>query len=527
MNLNLSAKNISADLSHKKIPEKYQYLFSEKYFLFLNAVLEKMVSGHQKLMLQRNSHLENGYDYDFLKETQSIRESNWKINPIPEELLNRQVEITGPVEKKMIINALNSNVKVFMADFEDSFSPTWEKVLAGQHYLREANNRTIDFIDDRGKQYALNEQVAILFCRVRGLHLNEKNIFFKNEVIPGCLLDFTMYFFHNYQILINKKTAPYFYIPKLESHEEAKWWSDVFKFTENYFGLDEGTIKATVLIETLPAVFEMEEILYSLKEHIVALNCGRWDYIFSFIKTQSNDPTKVLPDRKSVTMDKHFLKSYSKLLVNTCHKRGALAMGGMSAFIPSKNPEENKQVMLKIKNDKILEVKNGHDGTWIAHPGLAEVALSTFKTAFSDSPNQIGFMNKSLSISKEDLLTPCSGPKTMNGLIENIFVSLNYLEAWLMGNGCVPINGLMEDVATAEISRASIWQWIKHNQSLDCGQLVTRKLVKEILLEQKLLIIKSIDRVHKFEQASKLLEQLILDDEFVPFLTLSAYELIN
>lgn len=470
---------------------------------------------------------------DFLPETSEIRNTDWTIRGIPKDLQDRRLEITGPPNRKMVINALNANVKAFMLDFEDSFSPAWEEVLQGQRNVTDAINRTITYDDAKtGKHYQLNDNPAVLICRVRGLHLIEKHVLFNGKPIPGSLFDFALYFFRNYQTLLKNGSGPYFYLPKLQAYQEAKWWDDVFRFTEENFNLPLGTIKATVLIETLPAVFEMDEILYSLKDHIVALNCGRWDYIFSYIKTLRNHPDRVLPDRQVVTMDKSFLNAYSRLLVKTCHRRGAMAMGGMAAFIPSKDPIKNAWVLEKITADKSLEVRNGHDGTWVAHPGLADTAKAVFDEGLGSRKNQLDILREQdAPINAKHLLEPCDGERTEEGMRHNIRVAVRYIEAWISGNGCVPIYGLMEDAATAEISRASIWQWIKHKKTLSNGKTVTADFFRDCLGEEMLVLEQEVGNVAfnngKFQQAASLMEQLTTSDELADFLTLSSYELLD
>jgi malate synthase len=470
---------------------------------------------------------------DFLADTQTIRESDWTIKGIPEDLLDRRVEITGPVERKMIINALNANVKVFMADFEDSLAPDWQKVIHGQINMRDAVNRTIEYTNpDNGKHYKLVDNPAVLFCRARGLHLPEKHVLFNGQIIPGAIVDFGFYVFHNYKQLLANGSGPYFYLPKLQSHLEARWWAEMFWHAEKQLGLAVGTIKATVLIETLPAVFQMDEILYELRDHIVALNCGRWDYIFSYIKTLKNHPDRVLPDRQQVTMDKPFLNAYSRLLIKTCHHRGAMAMGGMAAFIPSKNAEENKLISEKVFADKLREVSNGHDGTWVAHPGLADLAMSVFDQCLpAGEPNNMHVTRaKDAPVTAKDLLEPCAGSCTEHGMRHSIRVALQYIEAWINGNGCVPIYGLMEDAATAEISRTSIWQWIRHQTVLDNGKPVTIELFRSMLKEEIEVVRKELgDAVYtagRFVEAAKLLDKITTSDELVDFLTLPAYEFL-
>lgn len=518
------------------VSPEHQAIFPFEAQTFLSLLCDKFAGRIEQLLQAREekqARIDAGELPDFLPETQDIREGSWKILGVPQDLQDRRVEITGPTDRKMVINALNANVKVFMADFEDSMSPAWGKVLDGQMNLRDAVDGTISYTNpNNGKHYQLVEDPAVLICRVRGLHLKEKHVTWHGKDIPGALFDFALYFYNNYKALLKKGSGPYFYIPKLQSHHEAKWWSDVFHFTEEYFGLDTGIIKATVLIETLPAVFEMDEILFSLKEHIVGLNCGRWDYIFSYIKTLKSHPDRVLPDRQVVTMNKPFLNAYSRLLVRTCHKRGAFAMGGMAAFIPAKDPQENQQVLDKIRNDKSLEANNGHDGTWVAHPGLADTALEVFSAKLGQRTNQLDVSRvEDAPITAEDLLEPCEGERSEQGMRHNIRVALQYIEAWISGNGCVPIYGLMEDAATAEISRASIWQWIQHGKSLDNGQKVTKALF-ELYLKQEIEVVKQEVgeqryQAGRFEEAADLMARLTTSDELTNFLTIPGYDYLD
>ncbi|EGR2796912.1 malate synthase A [Vibrio navarrensis] len=519
-----------------KLSPEHQAIFPVEAQTFLSQLCARFASQVDELLTareERQERIDQGELPDFLPQTQDIREGSWKILGIPHDLQDRRVEITGPTDRKMVINALNANVKVFMADFEDSMSPAWEKVLDGQINLRDAVNGTISYTNpDNGKHYQLVENPAVLICRVRGLHLKEKHVTWQGEIIPGALFDFALYFYNNYKALLKKGSGPYFYLPKLQSHHEAKWWSEVFHFTEDYFGLDTGTIKATVLIETLPAVFEMDEILFSLKEHIVGLNCGRWDYIFSYIKTLKKHPDRVLPDRQVVTMDKPFLNAYSRLLIRTCHKRGAFAMGGMAAFIPAKDPVENQRVLDKILNDKMLEANNGHDGTWVAHPGLADTAMAVFNQVFGERSNQLDVSREQdAPISAEELLAPCDGERTEHGMRHNIRVALQYIEAWISGNGCVPIYGLMEDAATAEISRASIWQWIQHQKTLDNGLTVTKALFEQYLKEEIEVVKQEIGdaryQAGRFVEAAELMARLTTSDELSNFLTVPGYDYLD
>nr|WP_234234850.1 malate synthase A [Shewanella sp. AS16] len=512
-------------------------LFSEGAVSLLEALCREFAAEVPVLLgdrKQRQARIDSGALPDFLPHTQAIRDGDWQIRGIPADLLDRRVEITGPVERKMVINALNAKVKVFMADFEDSLAPSWQKVVEGQINLRDAVRGDIEYTAPQsGKHYKLDPDPAVLVCRVRGLHLQEKHVEFNGLAIPGALFDFALYFYHNYRQLLAKGSGPYFYLPKLESHLEARWWAKVFAFVEDRFCLQSGTIKCTCLIETLPAVFEMDEILYELRSNIVALNCGRWDYIFSYIKTLKQHPDRVLPDRQAVTMDTPFLSAYSRLLIKTCHKRGALAMGGMAAFIPAKDAGQNEAVLERVRKDKELEARNGHDGTWVAHPGLADTAMAIFNRYIGDEHcNQLHITRDvDAPILASELLRPCEGERTETGMRLNIRIALQYIEAWIQGNGCVPIYGLMEDAATAEISRASIWQWIQHGKSLSNGKLVTKTLFKDMLVEELAKVKEEVggDRfTHgKFTQAAVLLEQITVSDELVDFLTLPGYEILT
>lgn len=501
---------------------------------FLTELVVRFTPQRNKLLAARlvqQQEIDSGKLPDFISETSSIRESDWTIRGIPDDLLDRRVEITGPVERKMVINALNANVKVFMADFEDSLAPDWRKVIDGQINLRDAVNGTISYTNESGKIYQLAPDPAVLVCRVRGLHLPEKHVTWRGEAIPGSLFDFALYFFHNYQNLLAKGSGPYFYLPKTQAWQEAAWWSEVFSYTEDRFSLPRGTIKATLLIETLPAVFQMDEILHALRDHIVGLNCGRWDYIFSYIKTLKNYPDRVLPDRQVVTMDKPFLSAYSRLLIKTCHRRGAFAMGGMAALIPSKDSEHNAQVLNKVRADKELEARNGHDGTWIAHPGLADTAMEVFSNVLGERQNQLDVSRADdAPITAAQLLEPCDGERTEAGMRANIRVAVQYIEAWISGNGCVPIYGLMEDAATAEISRTSIWQWIHHEKSLSSGEPVTKALFRQWLAEEMQVIQEELGEHRfsngRFDDAARLMEHITTSDELIDFLTLPGYRLL-
>ena len=449
------------------------------------------------------------------------------MRPIPNNLKDRRVEITGPVDRKMIINALNSNVNVFMADFEDSLSPTWENIQNGLINMRDAAHRTISFQHRVTlKKYNLRSNPAILMCRVRGLHLKEKHISCNGVSLYGALVDFVMYLYHNHKALEAFGSGPYFYIPKLQSYHEAKLWNDIISFCEDELKLKRGTVRVTCLIETLPAVFQMEEILYHLKDHIIGLNCGRWDYIFSFIKTLQSYPEKLLPDRSIITMNQPFLTSYSTLLVNTCHKRGAFAMGGMAAFVPSKNHDENRKILQKVNEDKLFEINNGLDGTWIAHPGLSQVAMSAFNQAMGSSPNQITNKRNDVSVNARDLIKVPDGNITEEGLRQNISIGIQYIEAWLSGNGCVPIHNLMEDAATAEISRSQIWQWIHHcAKTTDSNKTITEEYFIKTLEDEMDQLKAARDSEGDYLQpAINLFKEMSTDSEFDEFLTLPAYK---
>jgi malate synthase len=492
---------------------------------FLTKLARTFESRRQHLLARRRvrqQEIDAGHLPDFLPETTSIRQQEWTVAPIPHDLLDRRVEITGPVDRKMIINALNSGANVFMADFEDSNSPTWHNNLEGQANLRDTVAGTISYSSPEGKQYRLNSQVATLMVRPRGWHLNEKHFEVDGKPISASLFDFGLYFFHNAKRLIANGTGPYFYLPKMESHLEARLWNDVFCLAQDELGIPRGTIRATVLIETILAAFEMDEILYELRDHSSGLNCGRWDYIFSFIKKFRNRPDFVLPDRSILTMDQHFLKSYVELLIQTCHRRGIHAMGGMAAQIPIKNdPSANDRALDKVRQDKLREVHAGHDGTWVAHPGLVPVAKEIFD-AHMKEPNQIQRQLAEAHITPADLLTVTKGDITEDGLRWNIDVGLQYLEAWLRGSGCVPIYNLMEDAATAEICRAQVWQWLRHRATLNNGRQVTPELVRSVIAEKR-------DHLPgaRMTEAAQIYEQMMTDPDFAEFLTLVAYDYID
>jgi malate synthase len=479
--------------------------------------------------VERQKRLDAGEKPDFLQETRNIRESEWTVAQIPADLQDRRVEITGPVDRKMIINALNSGAKVFMADFEDSNTPTWANQIDGQINLMEAVRRTITFSDAAtGKQYKLNERTAVLFVRPRGWHLEERHVLVDGQPMSGSLFDFGLYFFNNAKKLMASGSGPYFYLPKLESHREARLWNDVFVFAQEKLGVKRGSIRATVLIETILAAFEMDEILWELREHSAGLNCGRWDYIFSFIKKFANDAHAVLPDRGQVTMTTHFLRSYSKLLIQTCHRRNIHAMGGMAAFIPIKSdPVANEKAIAQVRADKEREAGDGHDGTWVAHPGLVPVATEIFDRLMPKA-NQTDKKLADFHASATDLLKVPEGEITDAGLRQNIAVGLGYLEAWMRGTGCVPLFNLMEDAATAEISRAQLWQWIHQKAQLKEGRTIDVALCDSMIDEELAKAKQSGDaaRVAAYEQSAELMRGLIRAPRFVEFLTVPAYQRI-
>ena len=503
---------------------------------FLIRMAQEFEPRRQEILTRRQRRqreIDRGKMPDFLPETAHIRAQDWKVAPIPHDLLDRRVEITGPVDRKMIINALNSGANVFMADFEDSNSPTWRNNVEGQANLCDAVNGDITYVSPDGKRYELNSGIATLVVRPRGWHLVERHFLVEDKPVSASLFDFGLYFFHNAARLMEKQTGPYFYLPKLESHLEARLWNDVFCFAQDYLRIPRGTIRATVLIETILAAFEMDEILYELREHSSGLNCGRWDYIFSFIKKFRNRRDFVLPDRSAVTMDRHFLKSYVELLIQTCHRRGIHAMGGMAAQIPIKNePAANEQALEKVRQDKLREVRAGHDGTWVAHPALVPVAKEIFD-AHMKGANQIGSVHEQVRVTAQDLLAVPEGDITEDGLRRNIDVGLQYLDSWLRGSGCVPIYNLMEDAATAEICRAQVWQWVHHEALLSNpgsasgagvpgGHRATLNMVRRIIEEKKGEL-----RGGRVPEAAGIYDKMIASPYFTEFLTLVAYDYIE
>jgi len=481
----------------------------------------------------RQAEIDAGKLPDFLPETADIRNSDWTVAPIPADLQDRRVEITGPVDRKMIINALNSGAKVFMADFEDSSTPTWANNIDGHINLRDAINGTISFSQADGKYYELNDEIATLLVRPRGWHLNEKHMLVDGEPVSGGIFDFALYLYHNAQTLLDNGSGPYFYLPKLESHLEARLWNEIFVMAQDEVGVPQGSIRATVLIETILAAFEMDEILYELRDHSAGLNCGRWDYIFSCIKKFRNNHDFCLADRAKVTMTTHFMRSYSLLCIKTCHRRNIHAMGGMAAQIPIKgDPEANEAALSKVRADKEREANDGHDGTWVAHPGLVPVALEAFNVVMPQ-PNQIDRKREDVNISAQDLLTfEPEQPITEPGLRTNVNVGIQYLGSWLAGNGCVPIFNLMEDAATAEISRSQIWQWINSPKGvLDDGRKVDVPLFRQILKEELPKIREYVgDAAFEsgtYEKAAQLFDEISTSEDFVEFLTLPAYKMVD
>jgi len=501
---------------------------------FLASLARRFEDRRRELLDRRavrQREIQQGRMPDFLSETREIREKDWTVAPIPKDLLDRRVEITGPVDRKMIINAFNSGANVYMADFEDSNSPTWRNNLEGQFNLRDAVRRTIDYTSPEGKQYRLAEKTATLLVRPRGWHLIEKHLQVDGRPISASLFDFGLFFFHNAATLVEKGTGPYFYLPKMESHLEARLWNDVFNHAQEALGIRRGTIRATVLIETILAAFEMHEILYELRDHSAGLNCGRWDYIFSFIKKFRHRPDFLLPNRAQVTMDRHFLNAYVQLLIETCHRRGVHAMGGMAAQIPIKNdPEANERALDKVRQDKLREVRAGHDGTWVAHPGLVAVAADIFNAHLKE-PHQIPRRREDVRVTAPDLLSVPEGDITEDGLRLNVDVGIQYLEAWLGGNGCVPIYNLMEDAATAEISRSQVWQWVRHGARLKDGRPVNTELVRQTIPDQ-LEKIRGLVGARRFDSgrfdlASRLFEEMMTSADYPEFLTLVAYDHID
>ncbi len=517
------------------ITTEYAQILSGDALTFL-AKLHRGFNAHRIALLarrtMRQTEIDSGKLPNFLPETQAVRDAAWEVAAVPADLQDRRVEITGPTDRKMVINALNSGANMFMADFEDSSTPTWDNQVQGQINVRDALARTISFTSPEGKQYKLGEKPATLLVRPRGWHLTEKHILVDGQPMSGSLFDFGLYFFHNAAQRVKNKSGVYLYLPKMESHLEARLWNEVFVFAQKELNVPQGTVKATVLIETILAAFEMEEILYELREHSAGLNCGRWDYIFSCIKKFRTQKDFILADRGQVTMTSPFMRAYSLLLIKTCHKRGAFAMGGMAAQIPIKNdPAANDAALAKVRADKDREVTDGHDGTWVAHPGLVGIAKEAFDKVMK-TPNQIHKKRDDVQVAAKDLINfQPKGPITEQGLRININIGIQYLGAWLAGTGCVPIFNLMEDAATAEISRAQIWHWIRSPHGiLDDGRKVSKDLFRA-LVPQELAKVRDMlgDKAYatgKYGEGAKMFEELTLADDFVEFLTLPAYEYV-
>lgn len=514
------------------VTEAYATILTPEALAFVQSLARRFETRRRELLVRREkvqADIDGGKLPDFLPETKHIRDEDWTVAPVPADLSDRRVEITGPVDRKMVINALNSGAKTYMADFEDSHSPTWAGTIDGQINLRDAVDRTIDFTNPTGKTYRLNNGTATLIVRPRGWHLVEKHVEVDGQPVSGSLFDFGLFFFHNAKNLLHRGSGPYFYLPKMESHLEARLWNDVFIVAQEALGIPAGSIKATVLIETILAAFEMDEILYELRDHSAGLNCGRWDYIFSFIKRFKNVPGYLFPDRAQITMIRHCMRSYSLLAIKTCHRRGAYAIGGMAAQIPIKSdPQQNREALEKVRADKTREATDGHDGTWVAHPGLVPIAVEEFDKAMP-APNQIDRLRKDVHVTAADLLKLPAGTITEAGMRTNISVGIQYMANWLSGLGCVPLYHLMEDAATAEISRSQLWQWIKYPEALlDDGQSISPELFRAMLKEEMQKIEAEVGqaRFHqgKYVQAAKLFEEIITADTLAEFLTLGAYD---
>jgi len=539
MNTRLSERDIDLAphvqplIAPSRVERAEQVLTTDALELLMN--LHRRFEPRRRSLLAARADRQRAFDAgelpDFLPTSADVRSAKWRVAPVPGDLADRRVEITGPPDRKMIINALNAPVSTFMADFEDSCSPTWDNLLRGQVNLCDAVRRRIGFTDAGGKVYRLNARTATLIVRPRGWHLPEKHVRVDGEPVSGALFDFAIYLANNHEALARSGSGPYFYLPKLESHLEARLWNDVFVAAQEQLGIPRGTIRATVLIETILAAFEMDEILFELREHSAGLNCGRWDYIFSYIKKFRNRPDCVMPDRSAVTMDRSLMKSYVDLLIQTCHRRGAHAIGGMAAQIPIRNdPAANAAAMERVRADKLREAHAGHDGTWIAHPGLAAIASQAFDEVMSGT-DQLGVLREDVHVSAADLLRVPEGAITEAGIRLNIRVGVQYLEAWLGGNGCVPLYHLMEDAATAEICRAQLWQWLRHGARTAEGRAITPTYFHELLTEE-------LERIHRevgaartlsgvFPTATRLFAGMVTDECFDEFMTLPAYELLS
>ncbi len=516
-------------------PAETQHAVSESALDFVANLARQFAPDIEGLLQQRHrthSRYHQGQYPDFLADTANVRAGNWCIAPLPDDLRDRRVEITGPVDRKTVINALNSGTNVFMADFEDATSPTWENVTQGQRNLKDAVDGTIRFEHPTtGRVYELADKTAVLMVRPRGWHLTEAHVLVDDQPIPAALFDFGVFFFNNARTLLENGSGPYFYLPKLESHLGARLWNDIFHTAQDAMNIPRGSIRATVLIETLPAAFQMDEILYELRDHSAGLNCGRWDYIFSYIKVFQESPDHVLPDRGQVTMLQPCMRAYSQLAVRTCHRRNAPAIGGMAAQIPIKNDDTaNNAAMDRVRADKLREVQDGHDGTWVAHPGLVPMVKEIFDTHMLKA-NQIDRPIDKHDTRPEDLREPPTGTRTLDGLRHNIAVGVRYLAAWLGSTGCVPIDNLMEDAATAEISRAQVWQWRRHSAKLESGETVTDQLIHRTLdeiSEQHRATMNGDDNAHDlYRRAADLFLELTTADELAEFLTLPAYEILR
>jgi malate synthase len=511
-------------------PEGAEKVLSRDVLAFLESLHRQFDKRRQELLAaraERQKAFDRGEMPDFLPSTKSIRGGDWKVAPTPKDLQRRHVEITGPTERKMMINALNSGADIFMADFEDSLSPSWRNVMLGQQNCIDSVRRTIT-LEQGGKSYRLNDRTAVLLVRPRGWQLPEKHVTVDGTPISGSLFDFGLYFFHNVRELLQRGTGPYFYLPKMESHLEARLWNDVFVAAQEALKVPQGTIRATMLIETLPSAFEMEEMLYEMRDHASGLNAGRWDYMFSFIKKFRNRKDKVLPDRAQVTMTVPFMRAYTELLVKSCHTHGAHAMGGMAPFIPSrKNPEINEKALAKVREDKLREVNDGFDGTWVAHPDLVPTAKEVFDQKLGDKANQKDRLRSEVASTAAQLVDPTvpGGKVTEAGFRLNVDVALQYINSWLMENGAAAIYNLMEDAATAEISRAQLWQWIRHGATLEDGRPATRALYEKTRDEQMAKLTASDPA--RYKDAAKVLDSMVLTDAFPEFLTLPAYALLD
>jgi len=512
---------------------RFGEVLTDEALAFLAGLHREFEARRRELLAERaarQERLDAGERPAFLGPTHAARDADWRVAPAPEDLLDRRVEITGPTDRKMVINALNSGARCFMADFEDSNAPTWSNMVQGQVNLADAVRRTIELTSDDGREYRIGDEVATLLVRPRGWHLPERHLLVDGEPVSGSLFDFGLTFLHNVHEQLERGTGPYFYLPKLESHLEARLWNDVFGWAQDRLGIERGTIRATVLIETILAAFEMDEILYELRDHASGLNAGRWDYIFSVIKKFRRDPAFVLPDRAQITMTVPFMRAYTELLVRTCHRRGAHAMGGMAAYIASRrDPEANERALAKVAEDKVREANDGFDGTWVAHPDLVEIATAELDRVLGDRPNQVDRLREDVEVSAEELLdvrVP-GGEVTDAGVRANVSIGLRYLASWLSGVGAAAIDNLMEDAATAEISRSQLWQWTEAEAALDTGELVTSTLVREAIGSEFERLTSAGSAGSRLAEARRVFERVALPPDFAEFLTLPAYELLG